>query len=321
MRKEDLSIIYMGTPEFAVAPLKSLIENGYKVVAVVTMPDKPIGRGMKMQSSPVKQYALEAGLPVLQPERLKDEAFLERLRSFKADLQIVVAFRMLPEAVWSMPPMGTFNLHASLLPQYRGAAPIHWAVINGEKRTGVTTFLLKQEIDTGDILLQESIGIAPDETTGSVHDRLMELGAALVPKTVDMLLDGGARRAIPQEESDALKPAPKLFKENTRIDWNRPSADIFNFVRGLAPYPSAWTEFCVNGQPCVFKVFEISVVESGGADAAGRVYSDGRHGIEVATADGRVRLERIQTAGKKAMPVADYLRGFQQAPVICQPAD
>ena len=221
MNSKDLRIIYMGTPDFAVAPLQALVEGGYKVVAVVTMPDKAIGRGMKIQSSAVKQYAQSVGLPILQPEKLKDEAFLESLRAYQADLQIVVAFRMLPEVVWNMPPMGTFNLHASLLPQYRGAAPIHWAVINGDKRTGVTTFLLQHEIDTGNILLQESIDIAADECTGSVHDRLMAIGAHLVPRTVDLLAAGNYKALHQSDLADeaSLRPAPKLFKDNTCIDW------------------------------------------------------------------------------------------------------
>jgi len=311
-------IIYMGTPDFAVAPLRSLVEGGYNVVAVVTMPDKPIGRGMKMQSSPVKQYAVEAGLPVLQPEKLKDEAFIEALRSYNADLQIVVAFRMLPEIVWAMPPMGTFNLHASLLPQYRGAAPIHWAVINGEKETGVTTFLLKHEIDTGNILLQERIEIAPDETTGSVHDRLMQLGATLVPKTVDLLVSGDYQ-AIPQEQltTSELNPAPKLFKENTQIDWNRPSKKIYNFIRGLSPYPAAWTTLEVNSangksEQLAVKIFEVALRE--GKAPAGTVVTDGKHSLKVATSDGFVEIRRLQVPGKRQMSADEYLRGFQQTP-------
>ena len=324
MNKETLRIIYMGTPDFAVAPLKSLIEGGYQVVAVVTMPDKPIGRGMKMQGSPVKEYALQAGLKVLQPEKLKDEAFLEELRALKADLQIVVAFRMLPEVVWNMPPMGTFNLHASLLPQYRGAAPIHWAVINGEQETGVTTFLLKQEIDTGNILLQRSLSIAPDETTGSVHDRLMAVGAALVPETVDLLLSGKAEPVAQEQlQRGALKPAPKLFKENTRIDWRKSAAEIHDFVRGLCPWPSAWTEMDIRtatphgakSERLAIKIHEVSV----GAELLpdGAVQSDGKHFIKVACAGGAcVSIDRLQVPGKKAMSAADWLRGFQQKPEI-----
>ena len=321
MNKEALRIVYMGTPEFAVAPLRALVENHYRVVAVVTMPDKPVGRGMKIQASPVKQYALSAGLPVLQPERLKDEAFLQELRSYRADLQIVVAFRMLPQVVWDMPPMGTFNLHASLLPQYRGAAPIHWAVINGEKETGVTTFLLQHEIDTGNILLQERIAIAGDETTGSVHDRLMALGAQLVPRTVDLLLSG-RWKAVPQQDllpaSGELRAAPKLFKDNTRIDWHQPSDRIYDFVRGLNPYPAAWTtmSMTVEGRPVSvpLKIFGVSCEKAAHDLAPGSVQTDGKHWLKVAVPDGWVALERLQPAGKKPMTASEYLRGFQQLP-------
>lgn len=321
MNKEALRIVYMGTPEFAVAPLRTLVENHYQVVAVVTMPDKPVGRGMKIQASPVKQYAVSVGLPVLQPERLKDEAFLEELRSYRADLQIVVAFRMLPQVVWDMPPMGTFNLHASLLPQYRGAAPIHWAVINGEKETGVTTFLLQHEIDTGNILLQERLSIAPDETTGSVHDRLMALGAQLVPHTVDLLLSG-SWQAVPQHEllpsMGELHTAPKLFKDNTRIDWHQPCGRIYDFVRGLNPYPAAWTELSMTIQGRTdmlpLKVFAVSCEKAPHFEAPGSVQTDGKHYLKVAVPDGWVTLERLQPAGKKPMTGAEYLRGFQQLP-------
>lgn len=329
MTKDTLRIVYMGTPEFAVAPLRSLVENHYQVVAVITMPDKASGRGMRVQESPVKQYAVSQGIPVLQPEKLKDEAFLEELRSYRADLQIVVAFRMLPEVVWNMPPMGTFNLHASLLPQYRGAAPIHWAVINGEKETGVTTFLLKHEIDTGDLLMQERIAIAPDEETGSVHDRLMELGAALVPQTVDLLLSG-QYRAVPQEEiagKEELKPAPKLFKDNTKIQWNRPAAGLCDFVRGLSPYPAAWSEWEIQiGEKApVLQSFKLFKAEAEPfADEhplPGSVRTDGKRYIKVAAEDAWIRFVRLQPAGKKAMAVDEYLRGFQQTPCFRFPAD
>ena len=318
MNSKDLRIIYMGTPDFAVAPLKALVEGGYKVVAVVTMPDKAIGRGMKIQSSAVKQYAQSVGLPILQPEKLKDEAFLEALRAYQADLQIVVAFRMLPEVVWNMPPMGTFNLHASLLPQYRGAAPIHWAVINGDKRTGVTTFLLQHEIDTGNILLQESIDIAADECTGSVHDRLMEIGADLVPRTVDLLASGNYK-ALPQADladEASLRPAPKLFKDNTCIDWSRKAEDIYNFVRGLHPFPSAWCPITIDGVETTMKVQSVSFHQKAHNEPCGRVFSDGKKFVDIAVADGFVSLRQIQLAGKKSMPVGDWLRGFHHSPEI-----
>ena len=315
----------MGTPEFAVAPLRALVEGGYRVVAVVTMPDKPIGRGLKVQASPVKQYALSQQIPVLQPERLKDESFVAELRAFRAHLQVVVAFRMLPEVVWNMPPMGTFNLHASLLPQYRGAAPIQWAVMNGDAQTGVTTFLLKQEIDTGNILLQESLDVAPDEDGGSVHDRLMALGASMVPRTVDLLLSGDFR-AVPQDEltHEALRPAPKLFKDNTRLDWNRPANTLYNMVRGLSPYPCAWTEFevrvaaangAVRSERITFKIQETAAeIRTGVPEVPGTVLTDGRRYMKVAVADGYLWIKKLQPAGKKPMAVEDYLRGFQSAP-------
>lgn len=318
MNSKDLRIIYMGTPDFAVAPLQVLVEGGYKVVAVVTMPDKAIGRGMKIQSSAVKQYAQSVGLPILQPEKLKDETFLEALRAYQADLQIVVAFRMLPEVVWNMPPMGTFNLHASLLPQYRGAAPIHWAVINGDKQTGVTTFLLQHEIDTGNILLQESIDIAADECTGSVHDRLMAIGADLVPRTVDLLASGNYKALAQSDLADeaSLRPAPKLFKDNTCIDWSRKAEDIYNFVRGLHPFPSAWCSITIDGVETTMKVQSVSFQQKAHNEPCGRVFSDGKKFVDIAVADGFVSLRQIQLAGKKSMPVGDWLRGFHHSPEI-----
>ena len=246
MKKEDMRIVYMGTPEFAVESLRALVEGGYNVVGVVTMPDKPIGRhGSVLQASPVKQYALEKGLPVLQPEKLKDEAFLNALRELRADLQVVVAFRMLPEVVWAMPPLGTFNLHAALLPQYRGAAPINWAVINGETETGVTTFFLTHGMDTGKIILQRRLPIADTDDVGTVYDALMHLGAGVVLETVNLILSGEAhaveQSALGVPES-ALRPAPKIFKDTCRIDWQQPLKRIYDFIRGLSPYPAAWTE-------------------------------------------------------------------------------
>ena len=245
MNKEDLRIVYMGTPEFAVESLKCLVEGGYNIVGVVTMPDKPMGRHQDvLQPSAVKQYAVEQGLKVLQPVNLKDESFIEELRSLQADLQIVVAFRMLPEVVWNMPPMGTFNLHASLLPQYRGAAPINWAVMNGDTETGITTFFLQHEIDTGEVIQQVRIPIADTDNVGIVHDKLMALGGKLVTETVDNILIGNIR-PIPQEKmmtSEPLRPAPKIFKDTCKINWDQPVKKVYDFIRGLSPYPAAWTE-------------------------------------------------------------------------------
>lgn len=309
MEKKDLRIVYMGTPDFAVAPLKALVEGGYNLVGVLTMPDKPAGRGMKLQASPVKSYALEQNLPVLQPEKLKDEAFLEELRALKADLQIVVAFRMLPEIVWSMPPMGTFNLHASLLPQYRGAAPIHWAVINGEQETGVTTFFLKHEIDTGDLLLQERIQIAPDENTGSVHDRLMNLGAEVVCRTVDAIL---SENVVPvPQPGGVLKAAPKLFKDNSRIDWSRPAAELHNFVRGLSPFPAAWTELIEqDGTRTGVKIFAAHPANEECSLQPGSLLTDLKHELKVVTGSGCLVLDRFQLAGRKALSTGEFLRGY-----------
>jgi methionyl-tRNA formyltransferase len=311
MEKKDLRIVYMGTPDFAVAPLKALVEGGFQVVAVVTMPDKPAGRGMKLQASPVKHYALENQLPVLQPEKLRDEAFLKALQAFRADLQIVVAFRMLPEVVWAMPPMGTFNLHASLLPQYRGAAPIHWAVMNGETRTGVTTFFLQQAIDTGDLLLQESIEIGPDEDTGSVHDRLMDLGAQVVCSTVKALLDGSVT-PIPQPDVP-VRLAPKLFKDNTRVDWSRTASELHDFIRGLSPFPSAWSELHgKDGSVTGVKVFEVRPEPAVHDLKPGCLVPEGKNVLKVAVGDGFLRLERFQLAGRKALKVDEFLRGFPE---------
>lgn len=311
MDKKVLRIVYMGTPEFAVTPLKALVEGGYNVVAVITMPDKPAGRGMKMQASPVKNYALEQNIPVLQPEKLKDEAFLDDLRGFKADLQIVVAFRMLPEIVWNMPPMGTFNLHASLLPLYRGAAPIHWAIMNGDVETGVSTFFLQQEIDTGDLLLQEKIAIGPEENMGSVHDRLMLLGAEVVCRTVDALL-AGTVQPIPQPAGQ-VKLAPKLFKDNTRIDWTRSSAELHDFIRGLSPFPVAWTE--MHGKDASVlgvKVFEAKPEKAKHDLKPGTLVVEGKKVLKVAVGDGFILLERFQLAGRKALNSDEFLRGFPE---------
>ena len=320
MKKEDLRIVYMGTPDFAVASLRALVEGGYNVVGVITMPDKPMGRhGSVLQASAVKQYALSVGLPVLQPEKLKAEEFLDALRAWQADLQIVVAFRMLPEVVWNMPRLGTFNLHASLLPQYRGAAPINWAIINGEQETGVTTFFLTHEIDTGKIILQRRLPIAETDDVGKVHDELMTLGAGLVTKTVDLILAGKAE-AIPQDQfmrdTEELRPAPKIFKDTCRIDWHLPLKRIYDFVRGLSPYPAAWTELVdIDGKHQVLKVYETEMRPAVHTDAAGTLRTDGKTYLEVAVEGGYLRLLSLQLAGKKRMPVSAFLNGMKQHPV------
>ena len=314
MEKKDLRIVYMGTPDFAVESLKRLVEGGYNVVGVVTMPDKPMGRhGSVLQPSPVKEYAVSRGLNVLQPVKLKDEGFLEELRALKADLQIVVAFRMLPEVVWNMPRLGTFNCHASLLPQYRGAAPINWAIINGDTETGVTTFFLKHEIDTGEIIDQVRISIADTDNVEQVYDRLMNLGADQVVKTVEMILAGGVK-TTPQEElaeETELRPAPKIFKETCRIDWTAGVKKVYDFVRGLSPYPAAWTELVQeDAKPVMLKVFETEKIFIEHQNEPGTLDSDGKTYLRVATTDGYLNILSLQLAGKKRMQVGDFLRGF-----------
>lgn len=312
MEKKDLRIVYMGTPEFAEFTLRRLVEDGYNIVGVVTMPDKPIGRhGSVLQSSPVKKYAVEQGIPVLQPDKLKDPAFIEQLSALKADLQIVVAFRMLPEIVWSMPRLGTFNLHGSLLPQYRGAAPINWAIINGDKETGVTTFFLKHEIDTGDIIHQSRIPILPTDNAGTLHDKLMELGANLTVKTLDDILSGNVKQ-IPQDQIPAqeLRPAPKIFKETCRINWNQPTARVNDFIRGLSPYPAAWTVLrTADGTEQDFKVYAAQPIEGAPIQKPGTITCDGRKTLCVSTADGALRLTEVQIAGKKRMDICSFLCG------------
>ena len=321
MKKEELRIVYMGTPDFAVESLRALVEGGYNVVGVVTMPDKPMGRhGSVLQPSPVKKYALEKGLTVLQPEKLKDETFLDELRALKADLQIVVAFRMLPEVVWNMPPMGTFNLHASLLPQYRGAAPINWAVINGETETGITTFFLKHEIDTGKIIQQVRVPIHETDNVEDVHDRLMLLGGQLVTETVDNIL-AGTIQPIDQSElvgADVeLKPAPKIFHETCQINWNQPMKKVYDFIRGLSPYPAAWSEFeDAKGKKQSVKIFSTSMVErvftaSELMPKPGEMLTDGKTYLHVMCQNGLLSINELQMAGKKRLPIADFLRGFE----------
>ncbi|QKZ15690.1 methionyl-tRNA formyltransferase [Spirosoma sp. KUDC1026] len=295
----------MGTPDFAVASLQRLLGDGCQVVAVVTAPDRPSGRGLQLTPSPVKKAALAADLPVLQPEKLRDPAFLEMLASYQADLQVVVAFRMLPEVVWAMPTIGTFNLHGSLLPQYRGAAPINWAIINGETETGVTTFFIEKEIDTGQMIFQDQEPIYPDDTAGTVHDRLMERGADLVLKTV-RAIEAGTYPRTPQPASDNLKAAPKLSRETTEINWSQPATQIRNFVRGLSPYPAAWTT--INGK--FFKVYAVSIAnESPYAAEPGKAYTDNRKVIMVKADDGWLALESLQAEGKRRMTAEEFLRG------------
>ncbi|MEQ8904274.1 methionyl-tRNA formyltransferase [Ekhidna sp.] len=301
----ELRIVFLGTPDFAAASLKKLVENNVNVVAVITAPDKPKGRGKKLGMSAVKEYALEAGLPVLQPTNLKSLEFLETLKGYNADLQIVVAFRMLPAAVWDMPPMGTFNLHASLLPQYRGAAPINWAIINGETETGVTTFFLKHEIDTGEIIFQEREAIKPEDNVGDLYQRLMEKGADLVVKTV-RAIEAEDYPQIPQNTDQQLKSAPKIFKEDCKIDWEQPSETIRNFIRGLAPYPAAWS--MLHGK--VLKIYEATKANQGTNKPIGGFYSDGKNYIRVNTKDGTLNVLDLQLEGKKRMNVQDFLRGY-----------
>ena len=313
MDKQSIRIIYMGTPDFAVESLRALVDGGYNVVAVVTMPDKPAGRGHQLQFSAVKQYALSVGLPVLQPERLKDELFLQELRSYSADLQIVVAFRMLPEVVWNMPRLGTFNLHASLLPQYRGAAPINWAVMNGEKETGATTFMLQHEIDTGNIILQERISIADDENVGSVHERLMTMGAGLVTRTVDLIIDSETNSqplpTIPQDDSLQLKAAPKIFKDTCAIDFARSAQQVYNHIRGLSPYPAAWISEMPSSHPLAEVLKGAKVYK-----AITTLIPEQKGHIIVSCADGYIDLLELQLPGKKRMDAPALLNGLKNIP-------
>ena len=306
-------IVYMGTPEFAVAPLEALISKGYDVVGVVTVADKPSGRGLKMNESAVKKYAVEHNIPVLQPVKLKDPEFLEALRAWKADLFVVVAFRMLPEEVWSMPKLGTFNLHAALLPQYRGAAPINWAVINGEHITGVTTFMIDKDIDTGNIIFREECRISDTDTAGDVHDRLMEMGAKLVPDTVEAIIQGEAELRVQRsfiQGSEVLHPAPKLTKELCHIDWHRSTKDVYNLIRGLSPYPGAFTEIsAADGEPLQLKIFKAEKMEA--SAEPGTILTDGRTYLAFATEDGAISVKELQLAGKKRMDVKSFLLGFR----------
>lgn len=312
MEAKELRIVFMGTPEFAVPSLRALAAGGYNVVAVVTTPDKPAGRGQKLHESEVKIAARELGLPILQPEKLKAPEFIETMTALRPDLGIVIAFRMLPEIIWAMPRYGTFNLHASLLPQYRGAAPINWAIINGETQTGVTTFLLNHEIDKGAILGQIKVPILPEDNVGTLYDKLMHRGTALVTGTVDRIA-AGQTTPIPQDCIEMeLHPAPKIFKENCRIDWSWPGKRIVDFIRGLSPYPAAWTPMYKEGRETgSAKIFTAHMAESQRGLCFGSVESDNRTYIRVACADGWIGIDEIQIAGKKRMKVRDLLLGLR----------
>ena len=319
MTKKDLRIIFMGTPEFAVGTLSTLVENGYNVVAVVTQPDKPVGRHQDtLQPSAVKQYALSKDLPVLQPEKMKDPEFVDTLKSYNADLQVVVAFRMLPEVVWGMPRFGTFNVHAALLPQYRGAAPINWAIINGEKQTGVTTFFLDHDIDTGSIIMQEPFEIKDEYNVEDVYDGLMKLGADIAVRTIDKIIEGdGKVDSLPQDgmiqTGKELHAAPKIFKETCRINWDNTAVNIHNFVRGLSPYPAAWTELHNGEKTLTLKIFATEKHFCTPSSAVGEVECDGQELFKIATTDGYLTVTELQLAGKRRMNVKDFLRGFHVA--------
>jgi methionyl-tRNA formyltransferase len=313
MTGKDLRIVFMGTPEFAVASLKRLVEEGYNIVAVVTTPDKPAGRGQKMHESDVKIAARELGLPILQPEKLRDETFVQAMRELKPDLGIVIAFRMLPEVIWAMPKLGTFNLHASLLPQYRGAAPINWAIINGEKETGITTFLLNHEIDKGAIVGQLKEPILPEDNIGTMYDKLMTKGCDLVVDTVEKIASGNFT-AIEQMHIDetTLKPAPKIFKEDCRIDWSWEGERIVNFVRGLSPYPAAWgAMFTGDEERGSAKIFEVTFEPKQHSYNIGTILSDGKESIDVCCANGIIHILSMQLAGKRRMSNHDLLLGFR----------
>ena len=307
----------MGTPEFAVESLKRLVEGGYNVVAVVTQPDKPVGRhGSVLKASAVKEYALSKDIPVLQPEKMKDPEFVAELASYKADLQVVVAFRMLPEVVWAMPRFGTFNVHAALLPQYRGAAPINWAVINGETMTGVTTFFLDHDIDTGHIIMQREFPIPDDADVEYVYDGLMHLGAALCIDTVDKIIEtDGNVEALPQPEHVELKSAPKLFNETCKIDWNQPAKHVYDFIRGLSPYPGAWSDTHTGGKNATLKVYRSKKTGRAASAKPGTVLIE-RNQLFVATADEWLELTFIQPAGKKRMLSSDYVNGLKNKPLM-----
>lgn len=315
MNKKDLRIVYLGTPDFATSSLKRIVEEGYNVVGVVTTPDKPIGRHQNhLCPSPVKKYAESAGLPLLQPQNLKSQDFLNQLKEWRADIQIVVAFRMLPEVVWNMPRYGTFNLHASLLPQYRGAAPINWAIINGERETGITTFFLNHSIDTGDIIDQIHVPINEEDSFGDVHDKLMNLGADLVVNTLEQILHGTVKtkpQALSPLNKEDLIAAPKIFRDTCRIQWTKDCSSIYNFIRGLSPSPAAWTVIKTDNKEEITKIFKTRKATSSSELPAGVISSDGKTYMKVGTAEGVLEILELQVAGKKRMTIADFLRGYK----------
>lgn len=318
MKKEELRIVFMGTPEFAVGTLSRLVDDGYNIVAVVTQPDKPVGRHQDhLQPSEVKQYAVAHNIPVLQPVKMKDPAFVSELAAYKADLQVVVAFRMLPEVVWSMPRFGTFNVHAALLPQYRGAAPINWAIINGEKETGVTTFFLDQNIDTGRIIRQKHFAIPDDANVEYVYDGLMKLGADIAEETINLVLEGDGKvdaidqSSLTEGKETVLHPAPKIFKETCEVNWNQPAKRVHDFVRGLSPYPGAWTTLTAEatGQTSVLKLFHTTLLDEPTAGAQPGTIKTGKAQLCIATADRWLQIDELQMSGKKRMKAADFLNG------------
>ncbi len=324
MSGKDIRIVYMGTPDFAVAPLKELVDNNYNVVGVITAADKPAGRGKKLRESAVKIYAKEHGLTILQPEKLKNTEFNQQLKVLNPDLQIVVAFRMLPEMVWKLPKLGTFNLHASLLPQYRGAAPINWAIINGDKKTGLSTFLIDEKIDTGKILMQEEIEITQTDNVGSLHDKMMIKGAKLVAQTVDLIAKGNIAPKLQNKLTSnilTLKPAPKIFKNDCKINWELPGEKIYNFIRGLSPYPAAWTVFqSINGDKVLSaKIFETEWIKEAHDFLQSEIDSDKKTYFHVAVPNGFISIKSIQLEGKKRMNITDFLRGFDVENYLIDP--
>ena len=314
MKAKDLRIVFLGTPGFAAAILKALVENGYNITGVITAPDKPAKRGLKIQSSEVKKYAEQKRLKILQPKNLKSPDFLAELSALKADLQIIAAFRMLPEAVWKMPPMGTINLHAAYLPQYRGAAPINRAVMNGETETGITTFFINETIDTGQIIFREKAPIHPDDTAGTLHDRLMNKGAALVLKTVDAIAEGNVQTVLQEtliDNPEALKTAPKIFKEDCRVKWNKTAAEIYNQIRGLCPCPCAWSEIEKDKYRCCVKIYKCEVVNRSHEFPPGTTISDNKTYLHVAAGKDLISIKDLQIECKKRMNIEDFLKGFR----------
>lgn len=318
MEAKSLRIVFMGTPEFAATSLRKLVEEGYNIVAVVTTPDKPAGRGQKIHKSDVKVVAEELGLPILQPEKLRDEEFLAALRSYNPDLGVVIAFRMLPEVVWAMPKLGTFNLHASLLPEYRGAAPINWAIINGDKRTGVTTFLLNHEIDKGAIIEQTAVDILPEDNIGTLYDKLMYVGSELVTNTVDKLASGDYTTTEQMHiDENTLRPAPKIFKDDCRIDWTKSAESIHNLVRGLSPYPAAWTPLYKDNAECgSMKIFTTHFEVCNTNATPGTIRTDSKSYIAIACADGWLYVDDVQLAGKKRLATKDLLLGWRDVATL-----